>query len=140
MKRVLERVHFLTRPTMENGNQWVGMKEWSSDMVAIPPIIDRSSAVKPNCTLNFADLFRKTPIFLDPFYWENLNPKRKMATEWQMALQRLSIRSCGLRLITNLSCENNFWYNYWVKLWLTIDSCFWLSWIRIVNRIIILQK
>lgn len=44
-RRVRERVHFWARPTMEKGSQCVGMKEWRSDTVAIPPIVDRSSAL-----------------------------------------------------------------------------------------------
>lgn len=32
---------------MEKGNQCVGMKECKSDTVAIPPIVERSSAVNP---------------------------------------------------------------------------------------------
>lgn len=31
---------------MEKGSQCVGMNEWRIDTVAIPPIVDRSSAVK----------------------------------------------------------------------------------------------
>lgn len=32
---------------MEKGNQCVGMKECKSDTVAIPPMVERSSAVNP---------------------------------------------------------------------------------------------
>lgn len=44
-RRVLERVHFWARPTTEKGSQCVGMKECRSETVAMPPIVDRSSAV-----------------------------------------------------------------------------------------------
>ena len=45
-RRVRGRVHFWARPTTEKGSQWVGMKEWSSETVAIPPIVERSFALK----------------------------------------------------------------------------------------------
>lgn len=45
-RRVLERVHFWARPTMEKGIQCVGIKEWRRETVAIPPIVERSSALK----------------------------------------------------------------------------------------------
>jgi hypothetical protein len=35
---------------MEKGSQWVGMKECSSETVAIPPMVDRSSALKLSIT------------------------------------------------------------------------------------------
>eukprot|EP00262_Sarcandra_glabra_P012794 TRINITY_DN3376_c0_g2_i1.p1 TRINITY_DN3376_c0_g2~~TRINITY_DN3376_c0_g2_i1.p1 ORF type:complete len:115 (+),score=5.68 TRINITY_DN3376_c0_g2_i1:54-347(+) len=47
-RRVLESVHFCARPTIENGNQCVGMNEWRIETVAIPPIVDRSLALKPS--------------------------------------------------------------------------------------------
>lgn len=49
-KRVRESVHFCARPTIEKGSQCVGMNECKSDTVAIPPIVDRSSALKPSIT------------------------------------------------------------------------------------------
>lgn len=45
-RRVRERVHFWARPTTEKGSQWVGMKEWRSETVVIPPMVGRSSAVR----------------------------------------------------------------------------------------------
>ncbi|EXB80091.1 hypothetical protein L484_013417 [Morus notabilis] len=56
-KRVRERVHFWARPTMENGSQCVGMNEWRSDTVAIPPIVDRSSALRERIGIGFLFLF-----------------------------------------------------------------------------------
>ena len=57
-RRVRERVHFWARPTMEKGSQCVGMKEWRSDTVAIPPIVDRSSAlILPNAIIFHSFLF-----------------------------------------------------------------------------------
>lgn len=44
---------------MENGNQWVGMKECNSDTVAMPPIVDKSSAV----ILNFPASIADSPLF-----------------------------------------------------------------------------
>lgn len=46
-RRVRERVHFWARPTIEKGSQWVGIKECNNETVAIPPIVDRSSALIP---------------------------------------------------------------------------------------------
>lgn len=44
-RRVRESGHRCARATMEKGSQCVGMKECSSDTVAMPPIVDASSAV-----------------------------------------------------------------------------------------------
>lgn len=47
-KRVRVSVHFCARPTMEKGSQCVGINECKSETVAIPPIVDRSSAPRPS--------------------------------------------------------------------------------------------
>lgn len=54
---------------MEKGSQWVGMKECSSDTVAIPPIVDRSSALNPSIVDELNSIPNKTQFqFLSLFY------------------------------------------------------------------------
>lgn len=55
--KVRERVHFWARPTMEKGSQWVGMKECRIETVAIPPIVERSSALKVSITIYKPTIF-----------------------------------------------------------------------------------
>lgn len=72
-RRVRERVHFWARPTMEKGSQCVGMKEWRSDTVAIPPIVDRSSALKPSILskLPLRNLTTRSEQFAEFFFLRN---------------------------------------------------------------------
>lgn len=57
-RRVRERVHFWARPTMEKGSQWVGIKEWRRETVAIPPMVETSLAVKVSIPVGNRRIYR----------------------------------------------------------------------------------
>lgn len=73
-RRVRERVHFWARPTMEKGSQWVGIKECNNETVAIPPMVDRSSAlIPPSISLCFLpSVFKNFATYFSFFFKEFL--------------------------------------------------------------------
>lgn len=90
-RRVLERVHFWARPTIEKGSQCVGMKEWRSETVAIPPIVDRSSA------LNFLSITLQHSINLSS---QSITVSQN--TKFRSIVQRSSIANGATRTVSNL--------------------------------------